>query len=154
MFSYSKEERYMTDEEYYNSRKKYYSLFTISLFLFAIILYISIYYSTDSIITIELIILFNVICLFVPLALIPFLEKPFKLKDKADKGLTLFLMYLFVLCIQMFLINIQTLQEHYKTILFAIIAGLYGAVIARYLTYPLEIIEQYTGIQNEDKLKK
>ena len=152
MFSYSKEERYMTDAEYYNSRKKYYSLFTISLF--AIILYILIYYSTDSVITIELIILFNVICLFIPLSLIPFLEKPFKLKDKDDKGLTLFLIYLFVLCIQMLLINIQTLQEQYKTILFAIVAGLYGAVIARYLTYPLEIIEQSIGIKNEDKLKK
>lgn len=152
MFSYSKEERYMTDEEYYNSRKKYYSLFTISLF--AIILYILIYYSTDSAITIELIILFNVICLFIPLSLIPFLERPFKLKGKDDKGFILFLMYLFILCIQMFLINIQTLQEQYKTILFAIVAGLYGAVIARYLTYPLEIIEQSIGIKNEDKLKK
>ena len=152
MFSYSKEERYMTDEEYYNSRKKYYSLFTISLF--AIILYILIYYSTDSAITIELIIFFNVICLFIPLSLIPFLERPFKLKGKDDKGFILFLMYLFILCIQMFLINIQTLQEQYKTILFAIVAGLYGAVIARYLTYPLEIIEQSIGIKNEDKLKK
>ena len=152
MFSYSKEERYMTDEEYYNSRKKYYSLFTISLF--AIILYILIYYSTDSVITIELILLFNVICLFIPLSLIPFLERPFKLKGKDDKGFMLFLMYLFILCIQMFLINIQTLQEQYKTILFAIVAGLYGAVIARYLTYPLEIIEQSIGIKNEDKLKK
>ena len=152
MFSYTKEERYMTDEEYYKSRKKYYSLFTISLF--AIILYISIYCSTNSVITIELIILFNIACLFIPLTSIPLLERPFKLKDKADKGLTLFLMYLSVLCIQMFLINIQTLQEQYKTILFAIIAGLYGAVITRYLTYPLEIIEQYIGIQNEDKLKK
>ena len=152
MFSYSKEERYITDEEYYNSRKKYYSLFTISLF--AIILYILIYYSTDSAITIELIILFNVICLFIPLSLIPFLERPFKLKGKDDKGFILFLMYLFILCIQMFLINIQTLQEQYKTILFAIVAGLYGAVIARYLTYPLEIIEQSIGIKNEDKLKK
>ena len=128
----------MTDEEYYNSRKKYYSLFTISLF--AIILYISIYCSTNSVITIELIILFNIACLFIPLTSIPLLERLFKLKDKADKGLTLFLMYLSVLCIQMFLINIQTLQEQYKTILFAIIAGLYGAVITRYLTYPLEII--------------
>ncbi|AVJ03824.1 hypothetical protein BVZ65_01401 [Haemophilus influenzae] len=102
----------------------------------------------------ELIILFNVICLFIPLALIPFVERPFKLQNKADKGLVLFLMYLFILCIQMFLINIQTLQEQYKTILFAIVAGLYGAVIARYLTYPLEIIEQSIGIKNEDKLKK
>ena len=142
----------MTDKEYYDSRKKHCSFFIISLF--AIILYISIYYSKNNIISIELIILFNVICLFVPLTLIPFLERPFKLKDKGDKGFVLFLMYLFVLCIQMFLINIQTLPEQYKTILFAIIAGLYGAVIARYLMYPLEIIEQYIGIKNEDELKK
>ncbi|WP_219860839.1 hypothetical protein, partial [Haemophilus influenzae] len=123
--------------------------------LIAILLFIFILYdNNDDVMKFELIILFNVICLFIPLALIPFVERPFKLQNKADKGLVLFLMYLFILCIQMFLINIQTLQEQYKTILFAIVAGLYGAVIARYLTYPLEIIEQSIGIKNEDKLKK
>ncbi|PRK19323.1 hypothetical protein BV201_00634 [Haemophilus influenzae] len=153
MFSYSKEERYMTDKEFYHTQKRYSSLFPISLI--AILLFIFILYdNNDDVMKFELIILFNVICLFIPLALIPFVERPFKLQNKADKGLVLFLMYLFILCIQMFLINIQTLQEQYKTILFAIVAGLYGAVIARYLTYPLEIIEQSIGIKNEDKLKK
>ncbi|MCK9109486.1 hypothetical protein MZA89_02020 [Haemophilus influenzae] len=143
----------MTDKEFYHTQKRYSSLFPISLI--AILLFIFILYdNNDDVMKFELIILFNVICLFIPLALIPFVERPFKLQNKADKGLVLFLMYLFILCIQMFLINIQTLQEQYKTILFAIVAGLYGAVIARYLTYPLEIIEQSIGIKNEDKLKK
>lgn len=152
MFSYSQKERYMTDQEFYNSRKKYLSLFPISfitLFLFIIILL-----TNDNIIKIQLILMFSIVFLFIPLSSIPFLEIPFKLETDDDKALFLFIIYIIFLCLLMFGISIQELPNTHETILLAIIAGLYGSVIARYLSTILEIIEKQLGIRNKNELRK
>lgn len=152
MFSYSPKERYMIDKEYYKSirEKRYRLLFPILLLLFSFIFYVPLHYSEEHILTIELIVIFNIIFLFIPLSFIPLLEKIFSLKDNDDKGVLLFMIYIFVLLLQMFLINTKNLPEQYKAILFAVISGLYGAIITRYLMYPLEIIEKYLGIKKDE----
>ncbi|WP_157888074.1 hypothetical protein, partial [Rodentibacter caecimuris] len=82
------------------------------------------------------------------LTLIPHLEKPFKLNDDIDKKSFLFILYIADLSALMFSINwLINLPEQHKTILFAIIGGLYGAVIPRYLTATLEVIEKQFGIK-------